>query len=596
MKRYYILMLLFLLPALCFAEPRGQEQALKIAEEFLGKVQTRASGLELEMVWNGSESRTRSESPAFFVFDNVSGPGYVIVSGDDKVIPVLGYSFENDFDTDNMPPHLVSWMDEIENQIRFVSSSSLYKPRSSVESAYMGNVQVKYETAKWNQGAPYNNDCPLDNGSRSVTGCLCTAMAILMKYHEWPDAGQGTIPSYVTSTRKITVPARTLGEPYDWDNMPLIYGSNNSSAQKAAVARLMADCGAAVMMDYTSGSSGAPLIKAASALIEYMKYDKSLVRYSRGYFSDTVWHEMVQEEIRTHGPMLYCGYSQDSGHAFILDGYTDNNYYSLNWGWGGAYDGYFVLDALNPDGQGIGGNASGYNLNQETLFNVSKDRGGAYQDLLTLELYYSDNGTIRGGIEIVGGEQLEKDVPFAMNAGLVTNSAICDYSGKFAVVIADSKNNVKEIIKEYNVSRIEPQSGYVLNSEYTFTCDVAAGDQLILVYWDRISGKWEKIRGNRDNGIIDSIPVVDGLMIDEETSLSFNTVTREISIYTMSNVMVEVVGPEGEEVGSYLTASGEPILLDTSSMAAGRYKITFRREGDYKELYFVIGSKEESHE
>lgn len=596
MKKIIMILLVLLLPLLSKAKERELDQAMKIAEDFLEKSITRSSDIELRMVWSGSVAETKSSgnNPAFYVFDNVSGPGYVMVSGDDKVIPVLGYSYENNFDADNMPPNLVSWMLELERQIRFVASSSLYSTRTS-DSNNIGNVVVKYETAKWDQDAPYNNECPKDGDVRSVAGCLSTAMAIIMRYHKWPDAGQGTIPSYVTSTKGITVPPRSLGTSYDWENMPLVYDNNSTNAQNKAVATLMADCGAAVMMDYTAESSGAVLSYAAQALIKYMKYDKSIVQYSRGGFSDTEWYEKLQNEIKTNGPMLYSGYSADAGHAFVLDGYTDQNYYSLNWGWGGECDGYYVLDALNPDGQGIGGNVAGFNLNQEALFNVAKHHGGTYQDVLSLTFYQNEYGETLGGLDIHDVEP-RKGVPFTLTAGLVCNTSFISYIGRVAVVVADASNNIKEELAVQEFSGLNPGYGYVLEDEYTYTINLDIGDQLILVYWNRATNKWEKVRGNPDNGIIDSIPLTDKLRIDESTSFSFNTLTREVSIITKGDVQIVITGPSGEEVGTFLSVLNEPVLLDTSSLAAGKYKVVLTKNDECVELYFVVGQKEVSHE
>ena len=279
MKRFVLLFLAFMLPLLTMAEGRSRESALEIAENFFGKAMTKSAAPKLDMVWDGSDIMTKSAGsfPAFYVFDNVSGPGFVIVSGDDRVKAVLGYSFESEFDVDDMPPHFISWMQEIENQVRYVRSSSTYSTSAS-GSDNPGNPVVLYETALWSQGAPYNDLCPYDGAERSVTGCVATAMAIVMKYHEWPDAGVGTIPAYVTDTQKIEVSAIDLGYEYDWDNMLMSYDAGSFAIQNRAVARLMADCGAALQMDYSVSASGALSVFIPRVLSTYMSMTR--VRFS----------------------------------------------------------------------------------------------------------------------------------------------------------------------------------------------------------------------------------------------------------------------------------------------------------------------------
>ena len=591
MKRFILPFLAFILPLLSMAEVRSRESAREIAENFFGKAMTKSATPKLDMVWDGSDIMTRAadQAPAFYVFDNVSGPGFVIVSGDDKVNAVLGYSFESELDVNDMPPHFIAWMKEIENQIRYVSSSSEYSSRAAA-SQDPGTPVIIRETALWNQDSPYNDLCPYDGTSRSVTGCVATAMAIVMKYHEWPDAGVGTIPAYVTDTKKIEVDAIELGYKYDWDNMLMSYAKGGNTAQREAVARLMADCGAALLMNYSSTASGAPSEYIPMALSTYMKYDKSAVLRYRGSYSYDEWHEMIQAEIRDVSPVIYSGFSDDSGHAFVLDGYTENQYYHLNWGWGGYYNGYFLLDALNPEGQGIGGSDGGYEFYHSAIFNVAKDHGGIPVECLTLVSYNGVNGLESDN------DVFEKGVPFYVKTGLMYNSASYSYTGKIGLVVADENNQVKEELWTGDVHDLPPGYGYQFDMDLIYTIDLRVGDRLIAAYWDNSVGKWEKIRGNADYGVVDFIPLTDQYKLGEATSFSFNTKTREIVLKTKGEVEFVVTGPSGAQVVSVITVQNEPVVIPTADLPAGRYRMTLVKNDEFAEFYVVLGTKEDSHE
>lgn len=584
MKKYFLLFFLVLLPCLTKAEIRNREQAQEIATEFLSGGQTKSVRLDLHMVWDGSDPATRSveTTPAFYVFDNLAGPGFVIVSGDDLVRPVLGYSYDNEFDSENMAPHFISWMKEIEKQINYVRSNSTSASRAASDNGTNQTV-LKYDTALWNQISPFNDMCPYDGDERSITGCVATAMAIVMKFHEWPDAGVGIIPSYVTVSKQITVPAIHLGHSYDWENMLMKYNLGTETIEEQnAVARLMADCGAAVKMDYTSSASGAFSEDVAHALVKYMKYDKSMMLKQRGYFSDDEWHEMLRNELKTHGPLYYSGQSDSSGHAFVIDGYTEGDYYCVNWGWGGTLNGNFLLDALGGNG------GKGYNVLQDALFNVSKDHGGEPEEYILMP-----NGLLTDCDVFEVGE------PFGLEVNWIWNSSSAVYNGRVAVVLIDAKGNIKEELWSEDIVDLSPSMSYGFAPvEAVINVDIETGDRLIAVFWNNQKGCWEKIRGYSETVEVDSIPVVEASSIEESISFAFNTQTREIELVSKRRgVHMLITGPSGEVLFDDVTVARGRYMIPTSDLPAGRYKITFSKRDEYDELYFVIGSKEEdSHE
>jgi hypothetical protein len=235
---------------------------------------------------------------------------------------------------------------------------------------------------RWNQDAPYNNLCPLDGISRSMTGCVATAMAQIMKYHEHPTTRTEPIPTYTTTDKKIKVPdtAHPIANVtnYNWTQMLNSYISSTST-QKTAVATLMYHCGASVEMNYTADESGANSRKVVTALKTYFDYDAGTTYLGRNYHSYEEWVNLLKTELKANRPVYYDGYGKLGddvfGHAFVCDGYDTADFFHFNWGWGGSSDGYFELSALNPGTLGIGGGSGGYNHDQGIIIGIQPNRG-----------------------------------------------------------------------------------------------------------------------------------------------------------------------------------------------------------------------------
>ena len=336
MKRIFFWWLL-LLSGLAYAGNVNEQQARKVAVSFLNlSPQSRASESALQMVLN-SESLSalseRSASPAYYVFDDIASKGFVIVSGDDAVRPILAYSFEEDFPQGTLPPNLQEWLKHVRREINDARRNGLL-PDASVTRTWsdlrVGNAVVELETARWNQEEPYNQLCPTYSGRKTYTGCTATALAIAMRYHQWPGRGVGTLLAYTTGSYGIRVNSIPLGHPYQWDLMPLDYTSNTPD-ERNAVATLMRDCAVMLQSDFGpvgSTGTGAVAQDIPVKLIEYMDYDKGTYYTERGYHSTDEWYSILKRELDSNRPVIYNGFNQESGHAFVLDGYTADNYFN----------------------------------------------------------------------------------------------------------------------------------------------------------------------------------------------------------------------------------------------------------------------------
>ena len=201
-------------------------------------------------------------------------------------------------------------------------------------------------TARWSQGEPYNRYCPMDGDYRSITGCAQTAMAVIMHYYRWPEAATGVTEPFTTMTKGIEVASRDLNHAYDWDNMLETYVEGEYNAVQAeAVATLMADLGHAFKAEYTAVDTGA--FPDMWALYQNFGYSPACTLTMRENYSDEYWNTLLRREIEDNCPVFYAGYTAEgAGHAFVLDGVDANDYFHVNWGWGGIYDGFFLIDGL----------------------------------------------------------------------------------------------------------------------------------------------------------------------------------------------------------------------------------------------------------
>lgn len=347
---------LMLLPLMLSADPITREQAMQKALE---QLKGRPGSKKLTPV-TSSRKLARSKvgvttQELYYVFNRGEGEGYVIVAGDDGVEPLLGYTDEGEFDYNELPDNMKSWLEVQAKGVQYMLDNPSYAPKKLPTHPAIATMM----TTRWNQGAPYNNNCPLHAGRRSVTGCVATAFAQVLNFQADKSVTetQADIPGYTTWTEKLVVPGIPAGSPIDWKNMIDSYGG--TAIQQTAVANLMLYCGVAVEMDYTNSSSGAHTERVPEAMNKYFGYSTARYVYKSSYTDDT-WDALIYNELNEGRVVLLSGYNSSAGHAFVCDGYDGNRCYHINWGWGGTSDGHFLLSSLNPSSQGIGGSGDGY--------------------------------------------------------------------------------------------------------------------------------------------------------------------------------------------------------------------------------------------
>lgn len=338
---------------------------------------------------------------AAYVF-NTPGQGYMILGADDVAYPVLGYSETGSIDVANMSPELKWWLGEYARQVEWAVSKGAKEALRAPGYAESDRPAIATQlTTKWNQDAPYYDLCPkTKDGQQCYTGCVATSMAQVMNYHKYPEHGVG-IKQYTCSSigRRLTINFEQKN--FDWANMLNVYdkGAYND-AQADAVAYLMKACGYAVEMGYGPDSSGASGSVIGSAIREYFLYDEGCESRQRLIYSGSQWEDMIYNNLKEVGPVIINGQSPLSGgHSFVCDGYDGKGYYHFNWGWGGMSDGYYSLDALNPDAQGIGGATGGFNFMQNGIFGIQPPTGKPAQtEELRILQWGTTQATVSGGV------------------------------------------------------------------------------------------------------------------------------------------------------------------------------------------------------
>ena len=368
MKRYTMILALVLMVAMpMMAERVTPETARKVAATFLSN-----NGAKAAQLTDLSKAAGFSN---LYIFNGEQG--FVVMAADDCVQPILGYSLTGRFVVENMPTNVSGWLQGYNDEIQYAVDS---KMKATAETAKLwrdlisGNSKAGRATAVvdnllstiWDQDPYYNAMCPYDSqvGELTVTGCVATAMAQIMRYWEHPIHGTGS-HSYTHS--KYGVQSANYGNTtYNWDNMPnSIHSANNDIAQ------LMYHCGVSVDMDYNiadNGGSGAATADVANALTNYFDYQQSTFR-SKVFFESS-WVSMLKAELDNGRPLQYSGRGSGGGHSFVCCGYdSDDNFY-FNWGWSGRNDGFYALNNLVPGSGGSGGAGYSFTQSQGAIFGI----------------------------------------------------------------------------------------------------------------------------------------------------------------------------------------------------------------------------------
>jgi len=301
---------------------------------------------------------TNDNDTLFFIF-NIDKAGFIIVSGDSSVFPVLAFSDEGAFNDSLSSPELNYWLNRLSRQISAAKNQKQPIPDQGWNTC-LNKKQTKGATksatplltTKWDQVTDYNFYCPPSSngpGGKCYTGCVATAMAQIMYFYQYPQHGYGSNSYYHPHYGTISSDFSKVN--FDWASMTTTISSQSDSQSIKSVACLIYNCGVAVDMDYSPSESGADVANAVTAFSQYFNYSLRLKLVNRSdYNSDIDWNNLLMSYIDRGIPILYEGIdpSVSGGHAFICDGYQDSCFFHFNWGWSGHYNGYYYISNLDP--------------------------------------------------------------------------------------------------------------------------------------------------------------------------------------------------------------------------------------------------------
>lgn len=520
MKKFFTTFLLITaIITFTFADKVDHETAQKVATTHLLQVQDYIGNINLDLAITYSKTiaspfnpNVPETTPLLYIYNIGDDNGIILVSGDDVASPILGYTSTGHFDADNLPYSFKKWIEGYKNQISYAIENEL-ETTASVENRWSDlidgvvNNQIENTTSvsplcttTWNQSPNYNAQCP----GGSVTGCVATAMAQVMKFWNHPVQGSG-MHSYNHQTYG-TLSANFGSTTYQWASMP-----NSISGPNDAIATLMYHCGVSVDMNYSPNVSGAWVVEddspvcSESAFKNYFGYSSSLHGEKRENYSTSQWTDMVRADLDAGRPLVYAGFGSGGGHAFVCDGYDPGDYFHFNWGWGSAYDGYFHIDALDPGGTGTGGGTGGYNSGHQAIFEMVPETTTSTYDL---QLY---------DYVVASPNPISFSQAFSVQTK-IGNFGDNNFTGDFSAYIFDNNMNAIDYVQIVSGSL---SSGYY--DTYTFSTSgmstILPGSYSIGIYYRPSGGEWVQVG---DGGYSNMIPFTVANESDIELYSAFN--------------------------------------------------------------------------
>ena len=561
MRKQLILLLALCCPSLWVLAERidvatAHRVAVNVAQQGNAAVGLRSSD-EVTLVYAAAPGEkgvalrsTASDAEAdYFVFNFSSGKGFAIISGEDRVRPILGYSHTGSFDADNLPTALKGMLAFYQKQIEWAINQNLEaSPEVTDEwNNYLSGTMPKTRavtitTAEWSQDDPYNRKAPMIGKERTYVGCVATAMGIVMKHYEYPAKAVNppTQNTYSVAGNKVTAKF-TYGE-YDWENMLDAYvDSSFTDVEANAVATLLFHCGINTEMNFELEGSGTSNLLAAKALRDVFGYSPEIRYLNRDAYRWTEWKKMLRNELDEGYPVLYDGYGEaEGGHAFVCDGYDDQDHFHINWGWGGYRNGFFSLSLLN-----------GFNEDQNMITHIRPETTG--------ETYYV-RPYLTSATYTKKGRFVSVDLSMKY-------CAIDDHKFWFGLGVADEDDAVVKAPKKEDVSSSNLEAYLSGWNEYkadsvttTLETDLSKGERVTMLC--SVDGvNWEVMRTS------DAVPT--GISDDDESPETANEVIGTESLRVWSQQRQLFIQTDKEETARIVTMDGRS--YKTLHLSAGTF-------------------------
>ncbi len=432
--------------------------------------------------------------------------GFVVLANDDAIEAVVGVS-NKPYTTDtNINPSFQWYLRAANAAIASrIASGHGYSGAIAPSAPLPDHVEPLIKT-RWQQEAPFNNDVQKDDkGKPYLVGCVAITMTQIMRYYKYPAEGKGS-NSYTMNGE--TLSADFSATPYQWDKMLPIYEKGKYTDEEAkAVSELMRQVGISVNMDYKPGFSSSYTMSAQNALINNFGYNPDMNRYTRNYYSEQEWMDMVYKELSEQRPIYYSGNDSNwkNGHAFVIDGYNKDGKVHVNWGWGGYQDGDFDIGILTPA-------RSNYSYYQDMIVGIQPEQQGAWKSHLTL--YYGSQLTI---------EKFRKQA-IRMGEAKVWNVSSTPVNGTLALVIEG--NGQQRNLKTTNYQADDSQWYSISWQNIRLPKDLPDGDyQIYLRFRDDRDANWQVVRTEygKPNSVV--INIANGTFTIKDNRTNYDWVT-----------------------------------------------------------------------
>lgn len=352
--------ILLFVSILSYSQFVSEDLAKTVASNYYLKKTSKFSNFAIRKIqFHETTIITNSNNDILFYIFDLKNTGYIITSANKNIVPVLAYSTQSNFSFSNIPPAVNFWLNRYKVQTDYIIANKIIlKNNINLWDKWLNNNLIPKNitdtlieplvTSQWNQTKYYNSLCPADSvgpDGHTLTGCVATAAGQLLNYHRFPSSGIGSYtydcPGYGTISEDFSTGS------YNYDEMAdVLSGYSNSAAQ------MLYHLGVSFNMYYGPDGSAVWNHSVDNSLQTYFKYCPETEYLFRD--STTLnWDSIVAVNLMNRKPLYYAGWedlSFQSGHAFVCDGYNGANYYHYNWGWGGAYDGWFYSDNLTPGG------------------------------------------------------------------------------------------------------------------------------------------------------------------------------------------------------------------------------------------------------
>ena len=376
MRKIFTSLVLLCATTLAFSAPVGRQQARQAALAFIKSHASTNNSQVVTRVSQAAPSLNEVVSTnAYYIFNVGKGQGFVIASADDRTADVLGYAEEGTYDEQQCPASLKMLLAQYRQEVHMLNNiPTTTKPATTRASRKLQPIEPLLKTT-WSQYGPYNQQTPIHNDKHCVTGCVATAAAQIMDYYQYPKKAPA-LPAYKAPSAHLQVP-ELAESTFEWNDILPSYRIPTTQQQQDAVAKLMRYVGQAVYMDYTADDSGADSYNVILFLTRMFGYAKDMHRVFRDHYTSEEWCNLIYNELKAKRPVYY--FAEDVvynyGHAFVCDGYKEGDYFHINWGWGGQFNGYYRLSVLSPREYGFKQLPSIYTREQGAIIGFRPSEG-----------------------------------------------------------------------------------------------------------------------------------------------------------------------------------------------------------------------------